>query len=210
MKLSTLGIIGCVTLFMVLPATGPVSAEDKLTASDEWSYDYFGYVTAIDGDTAVIGAHGNDDDGSNSGSAYIFQWDNVGGVWLEITKLTASDAAEQDKFGHTVTISGDIVVVGAYEDDDGSVDCGSAYVFYRDQGGADAWGEVVKLTASDGDVEDFLGKAIAVDDGRVIIGAYGDDGPMGLNSGSVYVFGTPFFADGFESGDTDMWDSTTP
>jgi hypothetical protein len=187
MKFSTFGIIGCVALFMVLPATGPASAEDKLTASDEWSYDYFGYVTAIDGDTAVIGAHGNDDDGSASGSAYIFQWDNVGGVWLEITKLTASDAAEQDKFGYAVTISGDIVVVGAYEDDDGSVDCGSAYVFYRDQGGSDAWGEVVKLTASDAELEDWFGNAAAIDGDTVVVGARWADGAE-ADSGAAYIF----------------------
>jgi len=187
MKFSILGIIGCVALFMVLPATGPASAEDKLIASDENSWDIFGFATAIDGDTAVIGAHGNDDDGNASGSAYIFEWDDAGGAWLEITKLTASDASAEDAFGYSVAISGDIVVVGAYLGDDVSADTGSAYVFYRDQGGADAWGEVAKLTASDSELEDWFGFTVAIDGDTALVGAQWADG-VGTDTGVAYIF----------------------
>jgi len=187
MKFLTFGIIGCVALLVVLPVTGPASAEDKLIASDENSWDIFGFTTAIDGDTAVIGAHGNDDDGEASGSAYIFEWDNAGGEWVEITKLTASDAAEEDKFGYSVAISGDIVVVGAYLGDDVNVDTGSAYVFYRDQGGADAWGEVAKLTASDSEFEDWFGIVVANDGDTAVVGAQWADGAE-TNSGAAYIF----------------------
>ncbi len=62
-------------------------------------------------------------------------------------KLTASDAEADDYFGRCVAISGDIAVVGAYGEDAGGSDSGSAYVFERNQGGADNWGQVKKLTA---------------------------------------------------------------
>ncbi len=64
----------------------PVGAEDKLVASDEWGYDIFGFSAAIDGDTTVIGAPGNDDDDANSGSAYIFQWDSTTDTWSVVTR----------------------------------------------------------------------------------------------------------------------------
>ena len=187
MKGSTLGIIGCVALLVVLPVTGPASAEDKLTASDEWSYDIFGFATAIDGDTAVIGAHGNDDNGNASGSAYIFEWDDATGTWIEIAKLTASDAGGLDNFGYSVAISGDIVVVGALYGDDVSADTGGAYVFYRDQGGPDTWGEVTKLTASDSEFEDWFGFSVAIDGDSILVGAQWADGAE-TNSGAAYIF----------------------
>jgi len=181
-------IIGGIFLFLCgILIAGPAGAEDKLTASDEWSYDLFGYATAIDGDTAVIGAHGNDGAYPNTGAAYIFEWDDATGEWVETTILIASDAGEQDKFGCSVAISGDIVVVGAWVDDGVSVDSGSAYVFYRDQGGPDAWGEVVKLTASDPEFEDWFGLAVAIDGDTVVVGAQWADGTE-TNSGAAYVF----------------------
>ena len=46
-------------------------SKQKLTASDGAADDSFGYSVSIDGDTAVIGAHGDDDNGCDSGSAYV-------------------------------------------------------------------------------------------------------------------------------------------
>ena len=83
----------------------------------------------------------------NSGSAYIFYRDQGGADnWGQVKKLTASDGAANDYFGFSVSISGDTAIVGAYGDDDNGVNSGSAYIFSRDQGGADNWGEVKKLT----------------------------------------------------------------
>ena len=95
-------------------------------------HDEFGYVVAIDGDRVVVGANGNDDGGSASGSAYTFQR-NADGSWLQTAKLVADDAAAVDTFGWSVGISGPYAVVGAYQDDDGGDDnfhnSGSAYLF---------------------------------------------------------------------------------
>ena len=94
------------------------------------------------------------DNGSNSGSAYIFYRDQGGAdTWGQVKKITASDGAASDVFGISAFISGDNVVIGAHEDDDNGSNSGSAYIFYRDQGGADNWGQVTKITASDGSEE---------------------------------------------------------
>jgi hypothetical protein len=160
----------------------------KLTALDAASNDNFGYAVAISGDTVVVGAYLDDDGGGGSGSAYVFER-NQGGAdaWGQVAKLTASDAAGGDQFGNAVTISDDTVVVGAYLDDDGGGSSGSAYVFERNQGGADAWGQVAKLTASDAAGGDWFGQAVAISDDTVVVGAMLDnDG--GSASGSAYIF----------------------
>ncbi|MCP4656476.1 MAG: hypothetical protein GY856_13775 [bacterium] len=162
----------------------------KLTASDAAAFDHFGFSVATSGDTVVVGAYGDADAGNQSGSAYVFER-NQGGVgnWGQVTKLTASDAAEYDLFGFSVAISGDTVVVGAKWDDDAfpsdpDCDSGAAYVFERNQGGADNWGEVTKLTASDADYGDYFGGSVGISGDTVVVGAYGDD----YGSGSAYVF----------------------
>ncbi|HNU43663.1 MAG TPA: FG-GAP repeat protein, partial [Phycisphaerae bacterium] len=100
----------------------------KLTAADAAASDRFGYSVAVSGDTAVIGAYGDDDGGSSAGSAYVFV--RAGGAWSQQAKLTAADAAQGDEFGYSVAVSGDTAVIGAYQDDHaGGTDAGSAYVF---------------------------------------------------------------------------------
>ena len=151
----------------------------KLLASDGFDYDAFGESVAVDSDTIVIGAHGDDDLGSRSGSAYVFVRDGTN--WTEQAKLTASDGVTDDFFGRSVAVDGDTVVVGANGDDDQGSRSGSAYVFVRD---GTNWTEQAKLTASDGAADDWFGYSVAVDGDTVVIGAYGDD----AISGSAYVF----------------------
>ena len=80
---------------------------------------------AVSGDTAVIGAYKDDDGGSGSGSAYAFV--RTGTSWSQQAKLTASDAAANDKFGYSVAVVGDTAVIGKryYDDYGGSTDSGS-------------------------------------------------------------------------------------
>ena len=72
----------------------------------------FGTSVCVSGATAVSGASSDDDGGSNSGSAYVFR--EVGGVWQQIAKLTALDAAATDWFGYSVSVNGNTAVIGAY------------------------------------------------------------------------------------------------
>ena len=163
----------------------------KLTASDGAANDYFGRSVSIFGDTIVIGAN-FDDIGTNShqGSAYVFER-NTGGAdnWGQVTKLTASDGAGGDYFGDSVSISGDVLVVGAHGDNvSANNQQGSAYVFERNTGGADNWGQVTKLTASDGARSDWFGSSVSISGDVLVVGANGDNVSANNQQGSAYVF----------------------
>ncbi|MCW5206823.1 FG-GAP repeat protein [Desulfobulbus sp. F5] len=152
----------------------------KLTADDGVADDYFGYSVAVDGDTAIIGAYGNE---TETGAAYVFT--RTSGVWTQQPKLTATDGSEVDWFGSSVSMDGDTVVVGASGDD--SIK-GAAYIFTRSTSGV--WTQQPKLTAADGAADDYFGYSVAVDGNTVVVGAYGDD----MHKGSAYVFGGPVSA----------------
>jgi hypothetical protein len=114
------------------PAGGWVDMTEtaKLTASDGASNDALGVRVAISADTIVLGADGDDDHGTMSGSAYVFQKPPDG--WVDMTetaKLTAGDGAEWDRFGSAVAVSGDTALIGARDDDDYGYGSGAAYVF---------------------------------------------------------------------------------
>jgi len=152
----------------------------KLTAADA-ADDMFGSSVAIDGATIVVGASYDDDGGSNSGSAYVFQIPDGGATYEQVAKLTASDAMESAFFGHSVAIEGDTVVVGAYYD--GPTSSGSAYVFRTTDGGA-AYGQVAKLTSADAAARyDSFGWSVAIAGDTVVSGAF--------YKGSAYVFSPP-------------------
>ena len=162
----------------------------KLTASDAYADDWFGFNVAVSGDSAIVGAQGEDAAGYSAGAAYIFQRDEGGADnWGEVKKLIASDAQVSDNFGHNVAMSGDTTIVGALlEDGDaGFADEGAAYVFQRNQGGPDNWGEVSKLTASDGQNGDRFGFGVAVSVDAAVVGAYQEDAG-GSDAGAAYVF----------------------
>ena len=157
----------------------------KLTASDGAAGDFFGRSISVSGDgsTIVVGAYLDDDDGTgftDSGSAYIFDRDGQ-----QLAKLTASDAAANDFFGSSISVSGDgsTIVVGAHIDDDNGSGSGSAYIFDRDGN------ELAKLTASDGAMGDLFGYSISVsnDGSTIVVGAVRDD-DNGSGSGSAYIF----------------------
>ena len=163
---------------------GSWSQQAKLTAVDAAPYDYFGASVSIAGDYAVVGAFGNEDNGSDSGSAYIFM-NNHNGSWSQQDKLTAEDAAADDYFGASVSIDGDHVVVGAHYDGDNGSYSGSAYIFVNNHNGS--WSQQAKLTAVDGEAYDEFGSSVSIDGDHVVVGAQYDR-DNGSNSGSAYIF----------------------
>ena len=167
--------------YVYVRSNGVWSEQAKLTASDGAQDDYFGNSVSIDGDTAVIGAQDDDDNGTQSGSAYIYVRSN--GVWSEQQKLTASDGAQYDSFGSSVSLDGDRAVIGALGDDDNGQASGSAYVYVRSNGG---WSEQQKLTASDGAEYDYFGRSVSIDGDTTVIGA--PDDVAVPTSGSAYVY----------------------
>ncbi len=96
-------------------------------------------------------------------------------------KLTAADGASEDYFGYSVSVDGDVALVGAYLDDDR----GSAYVFER--GENDTWTQTAKLVASDGASGDFFGARVSVDGNTALVSASYDD-YKGFSSGSAYIY----------------------
>jgi uncharacterized protein YceK len=158
--------------------------EQKLFASDGAAGDCFGFMVSIKGDTALIGADWDDDNGVDSGSAYVFT--RSGTTWTQQAKLIASDGVTGDDFsGGGVYLYGDTALIGAYLDDDNGVDSGSAYVFTRS---GTTWTQEAKLLPSDGAANDqFSMGAVSLEGDTAFIGAwYNDDN--GANSGSAYVF----------------------
>jgi hypothetical protein len=151
----------------------------KLLASDQTPNGYFGTSVSISGDTVVVGAPGHLAD---QGAAYVFER-NLGGTdnWGELVELTASDGKPGDRFGRSVAIHGDVIAVGAYLADSWE---GSAYLFYRDLGGADNWGEAKKLPSSG----DQFGQSVALFEDTLVIGAPNDSFGSEYGWGSISTF----------------------
>jgi hypothetical protein len=186
----------------------PFSQQAYLKASNANEYDYLGYSVAISGDTAVIGARGEDSDGSgegdnsalDAGAAYVFV--RGGSIWTQQAYLKTSNADSEDFFGWPVAISGDTVVVGTIsEDGNGSggegnnsaTDAGAAYVFVR---GGSTWSQQAYLKASNAEAYDYFGYGgVAISGETVVVGApYEDSDGSGEENndaeyaGAVYVF----------------------
>ena len=156
--------------------------KQNLNADDGMANDYFGYSVSISGDYAIVGAYGDENKGTDSGSIYIFK--RTGPTWAQTQMLTAADGAANDFFGYSVSISGDYAIVGAYGDDNKGADSGSIYIFKRD--GA-LWAQTQMLTAADGAAGDYFGYSVSISGDYAIVGAYGDNN-KGADSGSVYIF----------------------
>jgi len=158
--------------------------EQKLVAPDAESSDKFGLAVSVYGDTAVIGTPFDDDSGNNAGSAYIFSYD--GYEWVFEQKLLASDGDEYDYFGGSVSVSGSVVVIGAYSDDDSGTYAGSAFVYRFD---GQTWNEEAKLLGSDVASGDHFGSAVSIYEDTVVVGAHWHDGgEYEENSGAAYVY----------------------
>ena len=175
-----------------------------LTASDAASSDFFGTSVAAYGNTLVVGATGDDHSSqTDPGSAYVFYQDQGGtDNWGQVTKLTASDSATYYMIGKSVAIYGDTIVVGSSRNTFMVNDPGAAYVYDRDNGGTDAWGEVAILTPSDGAADDEFGYSVSIYGDDVAVGAPSHDTTYNTNNGAVYVFSR-------DQGGTDAWGQVT-
>ncbi|MBI5558754.1 MAG: FG-GAP repeat protein [Deltaproteobacteria bacterium] len=155
----------------------------KLAASDGAGWDKFGQSLSVSGNSAMVGAYGDDDQGASSGSAYMFYYN--GSLWQEEQKLIANDGAAADYFGQAVAVAGDYAIVGAYGDDDLGISSGSAYIFHYD---GNSWVQLRKLTASQAAPSDYFGQSVAIGDNFAVAGAYGFD-DAGESSGSATIYG---------------------
>lgn len=150
----------------------------KLTAFDGTAEDWFGGSVAILGDIVAVGAQNDDDQGEDSGAVYLF--DTQSGN--RIKKVVPDDGETIDRFGHTVALSSEFLIVGALNDSDQGEFAGSVYIYDL------ATRELVtKIYADDAAPSDSFGSALAVFDQTLAVGSERDD-DNGINSGSVYLF----------------------
>lgn len=161
---------------------GSWKPEQKLTPSDAQTGDNFGRAVTVVGNTAVIGAHWDDDKGFNAGSVYIFNYD--GSQWLQQQKLLAPDGNVQDRFGATLSLFGDRLLVGAWLDDDDGNASGSVYSYHFN---GSSWVLDQKLTASDASAGAQFARYVSLSRNVALIGAWRDSS-QGLNAGSAYIF----------------------
>ncbi|MHB1017627.1 MAG: cell wall-binding repeat-containing protein [Coriobacteriia bacterium] len=161
------------------------SQSAKLAATDGAVRDYFGAAVALDGDTALIAAPGDDTAaGVDAGSAYVFT--GSGSTWSEQAKLTPDGAAAYDIFGGSVALDGGTALIGAtYADTAAGADAGEAYVF---TGAGTQWTEVARLTPGDGATQDQFACSVALSGGTALVGSHFADTVGGADAGAAYLF----------------------
>lgn len=171
-------------------ASGEWAQRAKLLPDDGDGRDFFGASVAVsdDGSTAVVGAFGDEDpNGENAGVAYVFE--ATDGAWAQRAALTPTDAAEGDRFGSSVALSGDgsTAVVGAARQGSLVDSADTAYVFSVTDG---SWTQRAKLAPADGNERKGFGGSVAVsgDGTTALVGASRDEDPNGEDAGSAYVF----------------------
>ena len=166
----------------------------KIQGSDKQLGDLFGRSVSIssDGNTALVGAYGEDTGASAAGAAYIFT--RSGTAWTEQAKIQASDAGASDFFGFFVSISsdGNTAIVGARGHDAivGAFtiyDTGAAYIFTRS---GTTWTQQQKIQASDKEQSDQFGYSVSIssDGNTAIVGVFGEG-----TGGSAYIFETSYY-----------------
>jgi FG-GAP repeat len=157
-----------IPLVLLLAATPLAMAqcEVQLLAPDGATWDDFSYGVALEGDTAVVGAPGDTAGGIWSGSVYVFV--RSAGNWALAAKLLPADQRSQQRFGESVALSGDTLVVGAPGDDEHGKGAGATYVFV---GSGSSWSQEAKLSASNATAYQEYGSAVAVEGDRAVVGA---------------------------------------
>ena len=178
--------------------TGPISTLNNPSPAVG---DQFAYSVAISGTRATVGAPFDDTGATDAGSAYVYDLSS-GTPAVPVATLNNPGPAVNDRLGSAVAISGTRVVVGAHQDDTGTTDAGSAYVYDLSSGAPTV--PVATLNNPSPAVGDYFGWAVAIDGMTVAIGAPKDDTVM-LNKGYAYVFG-PASNDFDNDGLLDIWE----
>ncbi len=177
---SLFAVLAGVVLILASPVQGQVNEDLKLLPNDGFAGQEFGYSVASDAGVIALGGRFDDDNGADSGSAYLFD----ASTGSQLRKFLPTDGAAGAQFGFSIDIGSGMVAVGAPRADDEGVTTGAAYLFDANTGT-----QLHKLLPADGAADDEFGCAIAIDNGIVAVGAMRDD-DNGDSSGSVYLFDT--------------------
>ncbi len=175
----------------VFHRTGTNTWDDviEITDPEDSPGDHFGNSVAIDGNYIVAGAYEDKEYGSYAGAAYIFHRTGTNS-WDPGKKIIAQDLETYDYFGVSVGISGDYTVAGIWKDDDVNTDAGAVDIFKRS--GTNTWNFLSKMTASDGQVESYLGWASSICGNYIVGGARWQDIGQEEDAGAVYVRFIPY------------------
>ncbi|MFG0286122.1 MAG: GC-type dockerin domain-anchored protein [Phycisphaerales bacterium JB039] len=147
--------------------------EQKVWAFDAGLEQWFGWATAVDGDTAVITARHDDDVGRESGSAYVYQYDGMTGQWSLDQKLVSADAGAFAELGFSAAIDGDLLLLGAFSSSFAAANAGAAIPFRRE--GPGNWVQLEPLVADPAASGDAFGFSVDLLGARAIVGAPGYD-----------------------------------
>jgi uncharacterized delta-60 repeat protein len=182
----------------------PLAQQAYLKASNTGAHDNFGWSVAISGDLAVVGAPNEDsstiginnapnESAGDAGAAYVFE--RSGSNWSQLAFLKASNPTDQDRFGSSVSISGNTIVVGAHGENAIRNNAGAAYVFVWN---GFYWSQQAYLKASNPQAEAFFGFSVAIAGDTLVVGAPQESSSStGVNStpntsageaGAAYVF----------------------
>jgi len=166
------------------------SLQQKLIASDAANFAQFGISVDITGDTIVVGAHGDDDSGYQTGAAYVYHRDGV--TWTEQQKLKASDEAPESAFGLSVSINGQTIAVGSPSQASGVFNSGAVYVFVNNGG---SWQQQQKIKANITQENQQLGSSVGISGDTIVATAPGEIVGVPSNNaqnvhshGAAYVF----------------------
>ena len=164
--------------------------QSYLKASNIDNFNRFGYSVGISGETLVIGASGV---ANNTGAAYVFN--RINNNWSQQAYLQGANSENGDSFGHSVSISHNILVIGAQSEDSDATGVngidnnsasasGAAYVFARS---GTTWNQQDYLKASNTHAGDVFGRSVAISGRTLVVGA-----PLRtFVSGRAYVFSSP-------------------
>ena len=211
-------MLGAGAVYVFVRSGNSWSQQAYLKASNPDIEDGFGYVVAIDGDTLVVGApfeesnatgvNGNQSDNSANLSGAVYVFVRNGTTWSQQAYLKASNTDTSDRFGTSIAISGDTIIIGApYEksnatgingnqSDNSAFNAGAAYIFVRN---GTTWSQQAYVKASNNEAGDLFGDAVAIEGDTAVVGANGEDSAAtGINgnqndnsledTGAVYVF----------------------
>jgi len=186
----------------------PSDSEVQIYALDGHAGDQLGSSVCVEGDTIVVGANQADGLAVNSGAAYVFgRQTGTLDRWSLKHKIMANDGASDDQFGVSASLNGDIVVIGAFGDDDHGSSSGAAYAFSRNSGGSNNWGQIQKFVPADTSAGDLFGYSVGIWANRIVVGAPYSDA-FGTDEGTAYLYESGVLKtnfDGFIAGPGDRF-----
>ncbi|PCK30479.1 FG-GAP repeat protein [Pseudoalteromonas piscicida] len=160
-----------------------MAGQQKLLPDGGKAEEQFGYSVAIDGNTALVGAHKVDTDNlKDAGAAYIYTFGTSG--WQQQAKLTSTPPYAGDTLGGNVALKNNIAMLGAINRDGKVENAGAVFAFERTK---NSWVQKQMLTANDAKTGDAFGQSIALTEQFLVIGAPHSDAPH-KDSGSAYVY----------------------